>query len=94
MTGPALEEKYGLERAEASAANWRAHGVHPTENRALVEGEDGYENLRGVDSSAGVIDVSSGDESPNENPAKVETATAGSAPQTTSAPRASDQPSA
>jgi len=42
MTGPAHEEKYGLERAEASAAYWRAVGVHPTENRALEEGEDGY----------------------------------------------------
>lgn len=41
MTGPAHEEKYGLERAEASAAAWRAAGVHPTENRALVEGEEG-----------------------------------------------------
>ena len=44
MTGPAHEEKYGLERAEASAAYWRAVGVHPTENRALRPGEDGYEN--------------------------------------------------
>ena len=47
MTGPAHEEKYGLERAEESAALWRAVGVHPTENRALVDGEDGAENLRG-----------------------------------------------
>ena len=48
MTGPAHEEKYGLERAENSAAIWRGAGVHPTENRALVEGEDGAENLRGA----------------------------------------------
>jgi hypothetical protein len=48
LTGPAHEEKYGLERAEGSAALWRAQGVHPTENRALVGDEDGAENLRGV----------------------------------------------
>lgn len=50
MTGPAHEEKYGLGRAESSAALWRASGVHPTENRALVDGEDGAENVRGVGS--------------------------------------------
>lgn len=48
MTGPAHEKKYGLEREEASAANWRANGVHPYENRALVEGEPGAENVRGA----------------------------------------------
>jgi hypothetical protein len=48
MTGPAHEEKYGLERAEASAAALRAVGVHPIENRALVGDEDGAENVRGV----------------------------------------------
>lgn len=48
MTGPAHEEKYGLDRAEESAAQWRAVGVHPIENRALVPGEDGAENLRGA----------------------------------------------
>ena len=48
MTGPAHEEKYDLERAKTSAAQWRAAGVHPTENRALVEGEDGAENLAGA----------------------------------------------
>lgn len=48
LTGPAHEKKYGLERAAASEAAWRAVGVHPFENRALVEGEDGAENLRGV----------------------------------------------
>lgn len=48
MTGPAHEKKYGLERAEDSAALWRGAGVHPFENRALVAGEDGAENLRGV----------------------------------------------
>jgi hypothetical protein len=53
MTGPAHERKYGLERAEASEALWRASGVHPIENRALVEGEDGAENLRGA-AAAGI----------------------------------------
>jgi hypothetical protein len=48
LTGPAHEEKYGLERAPESAALWRAAGVHPIENRALVDGEDGAENLRGI----------------------------------------------
>ena len=48
LTGPAHEEKYGLERAEGSAAGWRALGVHPTENRALVGKEDGAENLAGA----------------------------------------------
>lgn len=48
MTGPAHEAKYGLERADDSAARWRAVGVHPIENRALVGDEDGAENLRGV----------------------------------------------
>lgn len=48
MTGAAHERKYGLERAEATEANWRGHGVHPVENRALTPGEDGYENLRGA----------------------------------------------
>lgn len=52
MTGPAHERKYGLERAKASAENWLAHGVHPFENRALVEGEDGAENLRGYGNTA------------------------------------------
>lgn len=48
MTGPAHEEKYGLERAKSSAELWRGVGVHPTENRALVGDEDGAENLHGV----------------------------------------------
>ena len=48
MTGPAHEAKYGLERAERSAALWRAAGVHPTQNRALVKGEPGAANLRGA----------------------------------------------
>ena len=48
LTGPAHEEKYGLERAKESAALWRAAGVHPTENRALVGKEDGAENLAGA----------------------------------------------
>lgn len=44
MTGPAHEEKYGLERAERSADLWRAAGVHPTENRALRPGDKGYQD--------------------------------------------------
>lgn len=39
MTGPAHEAKYGLERAEQSAALWRGAGVHPIENGALIEDE-------------------------------------------------------
>lgn len=42
LTGPAHEEKYGLERAESSAEFWRAAGVHPIENRALRPGDEGY----------------------------------------------------
>jgi hypothetical protein len=53
LTGPAHEEKYGLERAEESAAQWRAVGVHPIENRALVAGEEGAENLRGATGEEG-----------------------------------------
>jgi hypothetical protein len=37
LTGPAHEAKYGLERAESSAALWTADGVHPIENGALVK---------------------------------------------------------
>lgn len=48
LTGPAHERKYGLDRAEASEALWRGIGVHPFENRALVAGEDGAENVRGI----------------------------------------------
>lgn len=44
LTGPAHEAKYGLERAEASAEAWRAVGVHPTENRALRPGDEGYDD--------------------------------------------------
>jgi hypothetical protein len=53
LTGPAHEEKYGLERAETSAAIWRASGVHPVQNRALTAGEDGAENLRGATGDEG-----------------------------------------
>jgi hypothetical protein len=65
LTGPAHEEKYGLERAPESAAQWRSVGVHPTENRALVGDEDGAENLRGV----GTFDPAV-DEAPVEAPAE------------------------
>ena len=44
MTGPAHELKYGLERAEESVAHWISRGVHPTENRRLQPGDEGYEN--------------------------------------------------
>jgi hypothetical protein len=81
MTGPAHEAKYGLERAKASAAIWRAHGVHPTENRALVGDEDGAENLRGYGNTADALNVRSG---------QFETATADGAPENASAARASD----
>jgi hypothetical protein len=57
LTGPAHEKLYGLEREEDSAALWRAVGVHPYENRALVGDEDGAENLRGIETAA-VSDVS------------------------------------
>jgi hypothetical protein len=53
LTGPAHEAKYGLDRAEASAAAWRSVGVHPFENRALVAGEEGAENLRGATGEEG-----------------------------------------
>jgi hypothetical protein len=53
MTGPAHEAKYGLDRAGESEAQWRAVGVHPFENRALVAGEDGAENLRGATGEEG-----------------------------------------
>jgi len=62
LTGPAHEEKYGLERAEHSAALWRAVGVHPTENRALIGDEDGAENLRGADVADESVDVSDEDD--------------------------------
>lgn len=74
LTGPAHEEKYGLERAERSAELWRGAGVHPTENRALRPGEPGHENLRGVASPDGLIETTS-----DEPPAR-----------TNAAPRASD----
>jgi hypothetical protein len=57
LTGPAHEEKYGLDRAEGSAAAWRSVGVHPTENRALVDGEDGAENLRGIQTADAASDA-------------------------------------
>jgi len=57
LTGPAHEEKYGLERAEASAQAWRDRGVHPTENRALVDDEDGAENLRGAEVPTNVLET-------------------------------------
>lgn len=53
LTGPAHEEKYGLDRAPESAAQWRTVGVHPIENRALVAGEEGAENVRGATGEEG-----------------------------------------
>ena len=62
LTGPAHEEKYGLDRAEESERQWRAVGVHPFENRALIDGEDGAENLRGVADPTG---IETGEEKPS-----------------------------
>lgn len=77
MTGAAHELKYGLERAEATIAEWRARGVHPTENRRLVPGDEGYDEA-----------VESG-QVPAEGD-KIETASAPVAPDNAAAPRASD----
>src|SRR3569832_1413499 len=63
MTGPAHEEKYGLDRAEESTAQWRGVGVHPTENRALVPGEEGAENLRGAVANDGRIETADASDS-------------------------------
>ena len=52
LTGPGHEKLYGLEREDDSAALWRGVGVHPYENRALVDGEDGAENLRGIETAS------------------------------------------
>jgi hypothetical protein len=76
LTGAAHELKYGLERAEATIAEWRARGVHPTENRRLVPGDEGYEQA-----------VESG-QVPAEGP--IETAQAPVSPDNAAAPRASD----
>lgn len=40
LTGPQHELKYGLERADGSVQSWVAAGVHPVENRAIVDGEN------------------------------------------------------
>ena len=81
LTGPAHEARYGLARAASSAAQWRAAGVHPTENRALVAGEDGAENLRGVDAPEDVQGGGAGIETADAARADIERA---------DAPRASD----
>ena len=80
LTGPAHEAKYGLERAKNSAESWRNVGVHPTENRALVEGEDGAENLAGA-AAEDVVETTAA-------PATAETTTAprASTPTTTTPP--------
>lgn len=52
LTGPAHELKYGLERAEGSVAHWISRGVHPTENRRLEPGDDGYEGSLETTSAA------------------------------------------
>lgn len=77
LTGPAHELKYGLERAATSVETWRAAGVHPIANRALVGDEDGAENLRGV-------------VEPEGNPAAIETAVSPNAPENAAADRASN----
>jgi hypothetical protein len=76
LTGPAHELKYGLERAEASAESWRASGVHPIANRALVGDEDGSENLRG-------------NSAPEGDAASIQTAVSPNAPENAAADRAS-----
>jgi len=78
MTGPAHEKLYGLEREAESAALWRAAGVHPYENRALVGDEEGAENVRGV--TPGDLE--------NATPATLETARATTAPENTASPKA------
>jgi hypothetical protein len=65
LTGPAHEEKYGLERAEGSAAHWRSRGVHPTENRALVPGDEGYDAA----AEAGEVPLETADAPKTENTA-------------------------
>jgi len=52
MPGPAHEKKYGLEREQASAAAWRSVGVNPYENGALKPGEEGFENIRGIETAS------------------------------------------
>src|SRR5690348_555194 len=61
LTGPAHEAKYGLERAAESEAQWRAAGVHPFDNRALVAGEEGAENLRGATGEEGGAGIETAD---------------------------------
>lgn len=78
MTGPAHEAKYGLERAEFSAVLWELAGVHPMENRALVEGDEGYDD--------GTVRVSS-DVSVRPGVGVVETAAAPAAAENTSVER-------
>lgn len=67
MTGPAHEKKYGLDRAADSEARWRAAGVHPFENRALVDGEDGAENLRGASADEDVIETTAAPRASDSN---------------------------
>ena len=69
MTGPAHEEKYGLERAADSAAQWVAAGVHPTENRRLVPGDKGFEESGTLIAKGGPV-VVGGEILPDEKTAK------------------------
>lgn len=91
MTGPDHEERYGLERAEASAEAWRALGVHPTENRALQGDEEGGRPVGDANIESGVnISDDAETATPAEGeravtPARENTA-APSAPSTTAAP--------
>lgn len=78
LTGPAHELKYGLERAEESVAHWISRGVHPTENRRLQPGDEGYDEA--VESGA----------TPAEDETPIETASAPVSPDNAAAPRASD----
>jgi len=66
MTGPAHEEKYGLERAPDSAAQWVAAGVHPTENRRLVPGDKDFEESGTVIAKGGPVACRRGDRARRE----------------------------
>lgn len=72
MTGPAHEELYSLDRAESSAAAFRAIGVHPTENRALQGDEEGGRVAGDPSGLETVVNIS--DESETAVPAQSEKA--------------------
>jgi len=79
LTGAAHELKYGLERAEETVKEWVARGVHPTENRALKPGDEGYEGAV----EAGQVPAEEASSSPS-----LETAVAPNPPENADAPKA------